>query len=285
MSETVEAKEVKFKVGSAEYELDVIKRARKAAVAIGKTLENYKLMGEALSIMRKRAMKSAGLTGQNKQPSGPKYTKALNEELDKAPEFLDQSVFESGSARTHAIWLHECAADVEWTFTITERTKPGSTKRWNNPTYIWKQWRRLTKEPTKAALAAKAAKERKAEEMAREVEDYREHWKRKYEEVQAKLEALEFSGPAFQHSTYPAQATEAPKRKRGSKWPKEKPIRNVPSLNKYVGEATELPPAAGGAGQGEEPKGATGGPMPKRKLHDLAEQVEKLGADSLLPPS
>jgi hypothetical protein len=260
--------ETKLKVGSAEYELDVIKRARKAASAVGKTLENYKLMGEALSIMRKRAMKAAGLTGQNKQPSGPKYTKALNEELDKAPEFLLPEVFESGSARTHCLWMHESKADMEWTLQVAERAKPGSTRRWNNPTYIWKQWRRLTKEPTKAALAAKAAKERKAEEMAREVEDYREHWKRKYEEVQAKLEALEFSGPAFQHSTYPAQATEAPR-----------PPRKRKSL------VTELPPAAGGAGQGEEPKDATGGPMRKRKLHDLAEQVEKLGADSLLPPS
>jgi hypothetical protein len=206
--------EPKLKIGSEAYELDVIKRARKAATAVGKTLENYKLMGEALSIMRKRAMKAAGLTGQNKQPAGPKYTKAMNAEMDKAPEFLDVSVFESGSARTHAIWLHESAADVEWTFTIAERAKPGSTKRWNNPTYIWKQWRRLTKEPTKAALDAKAAKERKAEEQARELEDYREHWKRKYEEVQAKLDAIEFSGPAFQHSTYPAQATEAPTPKR-----------------------------------------------------------------------
>lgn len=209
--------EPKLKVGSAEYELDVIKRARKAASAVGKTLESYKLMGEALSIIRKRAMKVAGLTGANKLPSGPKYTKALNDELDKAPEFLDASVFESGSARTHAIWLHESAADVEWTFQIAERAKPGATRKWNNPTYIWKQWRKLTKEPTKAQLAAKAAKERKAEEQARELEDYREHWKRKYEEVQAKLEALEFSGPAFQHSTYPAQATEAPKAKRSYK--------------------------------------------------------------------
>jgi hypothetical protein len=195
MSEIVEVKEPKLKVGSEAYELDVIKRARKAATAVGKTLENYKLMGEALSIMRKRAMKAADLTGQNKQPAGPKYTKAMNAEMDKAPEFLDVSVFESGSARTHAIWLHESAADVEWTIQVAERAKPGATRRWNNPTYIWKQWRRLTKEPTKAALDAKAAKERKAEEQARELEDYREHWKRKYEEVQAKLDALEFEAP------------------------------------------------------------------------------------------
>ena len=181
-----------LKIGSVEYEADVIKRARKAASAIGKTLESYKLMGEALSIMRRRAMKAAGLTGQNKQPAGPKYTKAMNEEIDKAPEFLDPSVFESGSARTHAIWLHESAADVEWTFTVVERAKPGATRRWNNPTYIWKQWRRLTKEPTKAALDAKAAKERKAEEQTRELEDYREHWRVKYEELKEKYEALEF---------------------------------------------------------------------------------------------
>jgi hypothetical protein len=188
----IEAKEPKLKAGSVEYEADVIKRARKAASAVGKTLENYKLMGEALSIMRKRAMKAAGLAGKNKQPSGPKYTKALNEELDKAPEFLDPSVFESGSARTHAIWLHESAADVEWVIQVAERAKPGATRRWNNPTYIWKQWRRLTKEPTKAALDAKAAKERKAEEQARELEDYREHWRVKYEELREKYEALEF---------------------------------------------------------------------------------------------
>jgi hypothetical protein len=209
--------EPKFKVGSVEYELDVIKRARKAATNVGKTLENYKLMGEALSIMRKRAMKAAGLTGQNKQPAGPKYTKALNTELDKAPEFMDPLVFESGSARTHAIWLHESAADVEWTIQVTERAKPGSTRRWNNPTYIWKQWRKLTKEPTKAALDAKKSKEEKAAAQARELEDYREHWKLKYEELKEKYDALEFSGPAFQHSTYPAQATEAPKRKRKQK--------------------------------------------------------------------
>lgn len=209
--------EPKLKVGSEAYEIDVIKRARKAASAVGKTLENYKLMGEALSIMRKRAMKAAGLAGSNKQPAGPKYIKAWNEEVDKAPEFLDPSVFESGSARTHAIWLHESAVDVEWTFQIAERAKPGATRKWNNPTYIWKQWRKLTKEPTKAQLAAKAAKERKREEQERELEDYREHWKRKYEEVQAKLEALEFGGPAYQHSTYPAQATEAPKAKRSYK--------------------------------------------------------------------
>jgi hypothetical protein len=184
--------ELKLKIGSAEYEADVIKRARKAASAVGKTLESYKLMGEALSIMRRRAMKAAGLTGQNKQPAGPKYTKAMNEEIDKAPEFLDPSVFESGSARTHAIWLHESAADVEWTFKVVERAKPGATRRWNNPTYIWKQWRRLTKEPTKATLDAKAAKERKAEEQARELEDYREHWRVKYEELKEKYEALEF---------------------------------------------------------------------------------------------
>jgi hypothetical protein len=200
--------EPKFKVGSVEYELDVIKRARKAATNVGKTLENYKLMGEALSIMRKRAMKAAGLTGQNKQPAGPKYTKALNTELDKAPEFMDPLVFESGSARTHAIWLHESAADVEWTIQVMERAKPGSTRRWNNPTYIWKQWRKLTKEPTKAALDAKAAKERKAAEQARELEDYREHWKLKYEELKEKYEALEFGV---------AQATETPKPKRKRK--------------------------------------------------------------------
>jgi hypothetical protein len=188
--------EPKLKAGSAEYDADVIKRARKAATAIGKTLEHYRLIGEALSIMRKRAMKASGLAGSNKAPSGPKYTKALNDELDKAPEFLLQEVFESGSARTHAIWLHDSAADVEWTLTVAERLKPGSTRRWNNPTYIWKQWRKLTKEPTKAQLDAKAQKERKAEEQARELEDYREHWKRKYEEAQAKLDALEFSEPA-----------------------------------------------------------------------------------------
>ena len=196
--------EPKLKIGSVEYEADVIKRARKAASNVGKTLENYKLMGEALSIMRKRAMKAAGLAGKNKQPSGPKYTKALNEELEKAPEFVDPSVFESGSARTHAIWLHESAVDVEWTIQVSERAKPGSTRRWNNPTYIWKQWRRLTKEPTKAALDAKAAKERKAEEQAREVEDYREHWRLKYEELKAQVEAREFE-------------TQAPKPKRERK--------------------------------------------------------------------
>jgi hypothetical protein len=185
--------EPKLKVGSEAYEADVIKRARKAASAVGKTLENYKLMGEALSIMRKRAMKAAGLTGSNKIPAGPKYAKALNAEMDKAPEFLDPSVFEGGSARTHAIWLHESAADVEWVFTVMERAKPGSTRRWNNPTYIWKQWRKLTKEPSKAQLDAKAAKDRKAEEQARELEDYREHWKRKYEELKERYEALEFS--------------------------------------------------------------------------------------------
>ena len=185
MSETL-------KIGSPEYDADVIKRARKAAGAIGKTLEHYRLIGEALSIMRKRAMKVAGLAGSNKAPSGPKYTKALNEELDKAPEFLLPEVFESGSARTHAIWLHDSAADVEWTLTVAERLKPGSTRKWNNPTYIWKQWRKLTKEPTKQQLDAKAAKERKAEEHAREVEEYREHWKRKAEELQAKLDAIEF---------------------------------------------------------------------------------------------
>jgi hypothetical protein len=205
-----------LKIGSVEYETDVIKRARKAASAIGKTLESYKLMGEALSIMRRRAMKAAGLTGQNKQPAGPKYTKAMNEEIDKAPEFLDPSVFESGSARTHAIWLHESAADVEWTFKVVERAKPGATRRWNNPTYIWKQWRRLTKEPTKAALDAKAAKERKAEEQARELEDYREHWKRKYEEAQAKLDALEFSATEFRHHAIESAAKPKPKRKQKS---------------------------------------------------------------------
>lgn len=195
MSDIMEAKEPKLKIGSIEYEADVVKRARKAAGTVGKTLENYKLMGEALSIMRKRAMKAAGLTGQNKQPSGPKYTKALNEELDKAPEFADPLVFESGSARTHCLWMHESKADLEWTIQVSERAKPGATRRWNNPTYIWKQWRKLTKEPTKAAIDAKAAKERKAEEQARELEDYREHWKRKYEEAKAKLDALEFSAP------------------------------------------------------------------------------------------
>lgn len=214
--------ETKLRAGSAEYETDVIKRARKAASMIGKTLEHYKLMGEALSIMRHRAMKASGLGGSNKQPAGPKYTKALNAELDKAPEFLDPSVFESGSARTHAIWLHESAADVEWTFTVVERMKPGATRKWNNPTYIWKQWRRLTKEPSKAQLDAKAAKERKAEEQARELEDYREHWKRKYEEAQAKLDALEFSGPAF----------EAPKPKRERKPRKAKEaLDNEASVN------------------------------------------------------
>lgn len=188
--------EPKLKAGSAEYETDVIKRARKAATNIGKTLEHYRLIGEALSIMRKRAMKAAGLGGSNKQPNGPKYVKAFNEELDKAPEFLSREVFEGGSARTHAIWLHDSAADVDWTLTVAERLKPGSTRRWNNPTYIWKQWRKLTKEPSKAQLDAKTLKERKAEEQARELEEYREHWKRKYEEAQAKLDALEFSTPA-----------------------------------------------------------------------------------------
>lgn len=197
--------EPKLKVGSVEYEIDVLKRARKAAATVGKTLENYKLMGEALSIMRNRAMKAAGLTGQNKRPAGPKYTKAFNEELDKAPEFADPLVFESGSARTHCLWMHESKVDLEWTIQVSERAKPGSTRRWNNPTYIWKQWRRLTKEPTKAALDAKAAKERKREEQERELEDYREHWKRKYEEVQAKLDALEFDAPL--------QAKGQPKRK------------------------------------------------------------------------
>ena len=241
--------EPKLKIGSAEYEADVIKRARKAAGNIGKTLEHYKLIGEALSIMRKRAMKIAGLDGSNKPPSGPKYTKAFNEELDKAPEFLLPEVFESGSARTHAVWLHDCAADVEWTFTVSERLKPGSTRKWNNPTYIWKQWRKLTKEPTKAQLAAKAAKERKTEELARETEDYREHWKRKYEEVQARLEAIEFGA-----------AEVAPKRERKRREPE----------GGYAPGALEA---------------VTSKPKRERKAkHDLAAQVETLGADSLLPP-
>lgn len=182
--------EPKFKPGSAEYETDVIKRARKAATTIGKTLDHYRLIGEALSIMRHRAMKAAGLAGSNKPPSGPKYTKALDAELDKAPEFLLPEVFESGSARTHAVWLHDCAADVEWTFQVCERAKPGSTRRWNNPTYIWKQWRKLTKEPTKAQLDAKAAKERKAAAQAEELERYREEWREKFLTLKAKYEAL-----------------------------------------------------------------------------------------------
>lgn len=190
--------EQKFKPGTAEYDADVIKRARKAATTIGKTLEHYRLIGEALSIMRQRAMEEAGLKGSNKPPSGPKYTKALDAQLDKAPEFLSPEVFEGGSARTHCVWLHDHAADVEWTFQIAERAKPGSTRRWNNPTYIWKMWRKLTKEPTKKAVDAKAAKEAKAKAQADELENYREEWKRKYEAVKAELDALKFDDGKLQ---------------------------------------------------------------------------------------
>lgn len=234
--------EPKLKPGSPEYETDVIKRARKAATTIGKTLDSYRLIGEALSIMRHRAMKAAGLEGSNKPPSGPRYTKALDAELDKAPEFLAPEVFESGSARTHAVWLHDCAADVEWTLQVCERAKPGSTRRWNNPTYIWKQWRKLTKEPTKAALDAKRAKEIKAEAARLELERYREEWREKYVALKAKYEALtgaEFeNGAAEPESTMEdrvntkvkqlAEAlTPKPKRQRKPRQPKE---------SKYVGE-------------------------------------------------
>lgn len=195
----MENAEPKFKAGTPEYDTDVIKRARKAATTIGKTLEHYRLIGEALSIMRKRAMKEAGLEGSNKAPSGPKYTKALNAELDKAPEFLAPEVFESGSARTHAVWLHDCAADVEWTFQVVERAKPGSTRRWNNPTYIWKQWRALTKEPSKKALDAKAKKEAMAKAQAEEQERYREEWREKYLALKAKYEAL--TGAEFENGS------------------------------------------------------------------------------------